>query len=64
MSGLRAQVNQMEVMGHRSLVELNADELCEPLAIPPSADGAGRRQTCLVVRMDGDFDGGGVRPLV
>ena len=49
----------MQMMRHGSFVELNADELGESLTAPTGANGVGGGQTCLVVRMDGNFNGGG-----
>ena len=59
MSGLRPKVNQVQMVRHGAFVELDADELRESFSTPPLAYGVRSGQSGIVVRMDGDFDGGG-----
>ena len=59
MSGLRPKVNQVQMVRHGAFVEFNADELRKSFSTPSVADGVRSGQSGIVVRVDGDFNGGG-----
>ena len=62
MSGLRPKVDEVEVVGHRTLVEFDADKFRQAFAVPAFANGVGRGDACLVVRMNRDLHGGAAFP--